>query len=161
MQKLPCWSHSALESWESCPPGPSGLLSALEAGMRWGIKKVLETSPPRTQQHLVTCSGRGLHNAALATCCCCVSVDTKLSCFSDLWQFRRQLLALFVSVIKVYSGKSIQKIVVFSYPIKCCLSSKNKCLRSSHATNPSGSFTPPDCYWSRPGSKGNSQGPWS
>lgn len=87
-----------------------------------GIKKVLETSPPRTQQHLVTCSGRGLHNAALATCCCCVSVDTKLSRYSDLWQFRRQLLTMFVSVIKVYSCKSIQKIVVFSYPIKCCRS---------------------------------------
>ena len=88
----------------------------------WGIKKVPETSPPRTQQHLVTCSGRGQHNAALATCCCCVSIDTKLSCYSDLRQFRRQLLALPISLIKAYSGRSIQKIVVFSYPIKCCRS---------------------------------------
>lgn len=96
--------------------------------LRWrrrcagGLKKVLETSPPRTQQHLVTCSGRGPHNAAIATGCCCVSIATKLPCYSDLRQFCRQLLALPISFIKAYSARCIEKIVVFSYPIKCCRS---------------------------------------
>ena len=61
------------------PPGQSALLSALEEFGRvcGGIKKAPETSPPGTQQHLVTCSRRGRHNAALAMCCCCVSIATK------------------------------------------------------------------------------------
>ena len=60
------------------PTGPSALLSPLEGFGRVcvGIKKVPETSPPGTQQHLVTCSRRGQHNAALAMCCCCVSIAT-------------------------------------------------------------------------------------
>ena len=48
----------------------------------------------------------------------------------------------------------------FRTPLSAVAAKKNKCLRSSHATNPSGSFTPTDCSWSSPGSKGNSQGTW-
>ena len=37
-------------------------------------------------------------------------------------EFCRQLLALPISFIKAYSARCIEKIVVFSYPIKCCRS---------------------------------------
>ena len=50
-----------------------------------GLKKVPETSPPGTQQHLVTCSRRGQHNAALATCCYCVSIATKFVFRCWIW----------------------------------------------------------------------------
>ena len=61
------------------PSGQSALLPTLDGFGRvcGGIKKVPETSPPGTQQHLVTCSRRGRHNAALATCCYYVSIATK------------------------------------------------------------------------------------
>jgi hypothetical protein len=61
------------------PSGKSTLLSALEEFGRvcGGIKKAPETSPPGTQQHLVTCSRRGRHNAALATRCPYVSIATR------------------------------------------------------------------------------------
>ena len=120
-KRCPSGRTQPLGLWETYPQGPSGLLRRWRV-VRWGDKKVLETSPPRTQQHLVTCSGRGRHNAALATGCCCVSIATKLSCYSDLRQFCRQLLALPISFIKAYSARCIEKIVVFSYPIKCCRS---------------------------------------
>ena len=121
-KRCPSGRTQPLGLWETYPQGPSGLLRRWRRRCAGGFKKVLETSPPRTQQHLVTCSGRGPHNAAIATGCCCVSIATKLSCYSDLRQFCRQLLALPISFIKAYSDESIQMIEVFSYPIKCCRS---------------------------------------
>ena len=60
----------------------SRLLSDLEElgrNCRGIDKKVPETSPPGTQQHLVTCSRRGRHNTAIATRCNCVLIDTKFT----------------------------------------------------------------------------------